>query len=115
VKVNIENIKIDCMGEKPVDIEDWIGDDEDIESKEGDLDLEKYILAAMEKNIISEKTLGYYLTSKRKQGNVSSVNWENLSSEIQKSSGKNNAAGYPKNWIIGKQSQIKVKIKEYAK
>jgi CRISPR-associated protein (TIGR03986 family) len=97
VKVNIENMKIDCMGEKPVDIDDWIGHDEDIESKEGNLDLEKYILAAMEKDIISEKTLGYYLTSKRKQGNVSSVNWENLSS------GKNNAAGYPKNWIIEKQ------------
>lgn len=110
VRVNIENMKIDCMGEKSVDIEDWISDDEDIESKEGNLDLEKYILATMEKDIISEKTLGYYLNSKRKQTKASSVNWENLSSEIQKSSGKNNAAGYPENWILGKQGAKRIKI-----
>lgn len=107
VRINIDKLNLKSTELNPQDIDYWI------EKKETD-SFEKYIAAAFEKKVIPENILSYYLTSKQKKKKISSVNWENLSEEIKKSIGKDNVAGYPKNWILGKQFGTKITI-DYKK
>lgn len=106
VRINIDKINLKSTELNPQDIEYWI------DKKETD-SFEKYIAAAFEKKVIPEETLSFYLTSKQKKKIDSSINWENLSSKI-KIIKKNNGAGYPKEWILGKQSGMKIAI-DYKK